>query len=135
MLPLILSLVTALPPQAPMPPQAPPMKAPCLCLGDPGSPLCTCADCDCVHYEWRTIDGTQASLWRNGKQVGNYVFATGAYYPRLAPGKWGEKTRVPVSWVPATPAATAPGNVRWEAPPVFAQPFAAPAMRGCSSGG
>jgi hypothetical protein len=42
-------------------------------------------------YEWRSFpdDNDQVALWRDGRQLGNYRFSTGEYFPRLAPGLWG----------------------------------------------
>jgi len=48
-------------------------------------------------YEWRTFpdDSDQVSLWRDGRQLGNYRFSTRTYYPRLAPDVWGEPCAPP----------------------------------------
>ena len=48
-------------------------------------------------YEWRSFpdDSDQVSLWRDGRQLGNYRFSTRTYYPRLAPDVWGEPCAPP----------------------------------------
>jgi hypothetical protein len=48
-------------------------------------------------YEWRSFadDPDQVSLWRQGRQLGNYRFSTGEYYPLLAPGRWGDAGKPP----------------------------------------
>jgi len=48
-------------------------------------------------YEWRSFadDSDQISLWENGRQLGNYLFSTREYRPRLAPGVWGSPCEPP----------------------------------------
>jgi hypothetical protein len=47
-------------------------------------------------YEWRSFpdDTDQIALWRDGRQLGNYRFSTGEYFPRRDEG-WGETTAPP----------------------------------------
>ncbi len=48
-------------------------------------------------YEWRSFadDKDQIALWRDGRQLGNYRFSTGQYFPRLAPDVWGSPCEPP----------------------------------------
>jgi hypothetical protein len=43
-------------------------------------------------YEWRTFpdDKDELSLWQDGVQIGNFRVSAKKYYPRLAPGVWGD---------------------------------------------
>lgn len=56
-------------------------------------------------YEWRSFadDKDQIALWQDGRQLGNYRFSTREYFPRRAPGVWGE---------PCSPPYPPPSTVR-----------------------
>ena len=47
--------------------------------------------------EWRSFpdDPDQVALWRDGRQLGNYRFSTGEYFPLLARGTWGAASPSP----------------------------------------
>jgi len=48
-------------------------------------------------YEWRAFpdDKDELSLWKDGVQVGNFRVGEKKYYPRLAPGVWGDPCSPP----------------------------------------
>lgn len=46
-------------------------------------------------YQWTQYDADQWSLWKDGTQIGGYKVSESAYYPRHAPGQWGEPCELP----------------------------------------
>lgn len=63
---------------------------------------------------WRSWPGetNEYSAWRNDVQIGNWLVRERQYYPRLAPGEWGEATDPPAAppgW-PYYPGITDPSG-------------------------
>jgi|SRR5579875_3449409 len=63
-----------------------------------------------AQYEWHTFpdDADQLSLWRDGRQLGNWRISTREYLPLLAPGVWGTPCPPPY---PPPQDMIAPGKV------------------------
>jgi hypothetical protein len=61
-------------------------------------------------YEWRPFpdDKDELSLWQDGVQIGNYRISEKKYYPRLAPGIWGDPCSPPY---PPPRDVMAPGKI------------------------
>jgi hypothetical protein len=61
-------------------------------------------------YEWRTFpdDKDELSLWKDGVQLGNYRINEKKYYPRRAPGVWGDPCPPPY---PPPQDVVAPGQI------------------------
>jgi hypothetical protein len=61
-------------------------------------------------YEWHTFpdDADQLSLWRDGRQLGNWRISTREYLPLVAPGTWGDPCPPPY---PPPQDVIAPGKV------------------------
>lgn len=53
-----------------------------------------------AEWHWAQIDATEYALWHNGVQVGNYRLTDESYYPRLAPGRWGDACDCPCHIAP-----------------------------------
>ncbi len=133
-----LALARHLPPQAPLPQQAP-AGAVCRCT----SPV----DCDCVKpcpclnclaaYEWRgfATDAGQLALFLDGRQIGGYNLVTGVYRPVDATkGEWGKPCRPPTTPPLKAPPARRPPLTLEYAPQSFApspQYFAPAFAPGC----
>ncbi len=134
-----LALARRLPPQAPLPRQAPPVTTEkhCSCA----SPLdCTCTKCECQNcaaYEWRGFrtDASQLALFLDGRQIGGYNLTTSVYRPvNAATAEWGKPCRPPtIPPLKAPPAKRPPLTLEY-APQSFAPPpqsFAPVFTAGC----
>lgn len=58
-------------------------------------------------WYWTKIDADQYALWHNAQQIGNYRISDESYFPRLAPGKWGDACECPCYLPPPIEAALA----------------------------
>ncbi len=125
-----LALAKHLPPQAPLPQQAPPVDGKTLCPCH-GAADCTCVagGCGCgpcgMTYEWKGFanDAGQIALFLDGKQVGGYNLVTGIYRPvNAATAEWGKPCRPPtIPPLKAPPARRPPLTLEF-APQSFTPP-------------
>ncbi len=96
-----LALARHLPPQAPLPQQAPAVTHACHCSG-PGDCSCGVGTCACQNclaaYEWYRFadDARQLALFLNGKQIGGYDLIRAVYRPvNAATAEWGKPCQPP----------------------------------------
>ncbi len=123
-----LALARHLPPQAPLPQQAPPVSHACHCSG-PSNCTCDVGTCDCQNclaaYEWRGFanDAGQLALFANNIQIGGYNLVTGVYRPvNAATAEWGKPCLPPTTPPLKAPPARRPPLTLEFAPQSFAPP-------------
>lgn len=56
-------------------------------------------------WYWTKLDETEYALWHRGVQAGAYRLSDESYYPRLAPGQWGDACNCPCVLPPAIETA------------------------------